>query len=106
MRDFLSIFLKSLLVLLAGIAAAAGKISSHTYDSLNRIATSTSVTGTLTRTYQGTSSRVLSAIPSSGPKILMTYGTAAEDFRLKEISNQTSAGAIIEVDRIIRPRNG
>jgi RHS repeat-associated protein len=68
---------------------------SHTYDSLNRIATSTSVTGTLTRTYQGTSSRVLSAIPASGPKVIMTYGTAAEDFRLKEISNQTSAGAII-----------
>ena len=68
---------------------------SHTYDSLNRIATSTSVMGTITRTYQGTSSRVLSAIPASGPKVLMTYGTAAEDFRLKEISNQTSTGAII-----------
>jgi hypothetical protein len=68
---------------------------SHTYDSLNRIATSTSVMDSITRTYQGTSSRVLSAIPASGPKVLMTYGTAAEDFRLKEISNQTSTGAII-----------
>lgn len=105
MCDFLSVFLKSLLVLLAGIAASAGKSStiaynhdaqgrpsgytlpgggeSHTYDSLNRIPTNTSVMGTLTRTYQGTSSRVLSVIPSSGPKVIMTYGTAAEDFRLK-----------------------
>ncbi|MEO8614474.1 MAG: RHS repeat-associated core domain-containing protein, partial [Luteolibacter sp.] len=68
---------------------------SSTYDSLNRIATSTSVMGTTTRTYQGSSSRVLSAVSTAGPQTLMTYGTAAEDFRLKEISNQTSAGAII-----------
>ena len=68
---------------------------SSTYDAVNRIATSTSVMGTTTRTYQGTSSRVLSAISPSGPRTLMTYGTATEDFRLKEISNQTLAGAVI-----------
>ena len=68
---------------------------SFTYDSKQRIQTATSVMGTTTLAYQGNTGRVLSAIPSAGPKVLMDYGTAAEDFRLKEISNQTSAGAIV-----------
>lgn len=68
---------------------------SFTYDSKQRIDTMTSVMGTTTRAYQGNSGRVLSSVSTSGPKVLMDYGTAADDFRLKEISNQTSTGAII-----------
>ena len=68
---------------------------SFTYDSQHRIQTATTVLGTTTLAYQGDSGRILSSIPTAGPKVLMDYGTAAEDFRLKEISNQTAAGAVI-----------
>ncbi len=75
--------------------ALPGGGESFTYDSQQRIQTVTSVMGTTTLSYAGNSGRVLSAIPTAGPKVLMDYGTAAEDFRLKEISNQTPAGAVI-----------
>ena len=68
---------------------------SMTYDLLNRPASLTSVMGTTTFSYQGATERVLAAIPTAGPKTLFTYGTAAEDFRLKQISNQSAAGALI-----------
>ena len=66
-----------------------------TYDLLNRQVSLTSVMGTTTFSYQGATERVLAAIPTAGPKSLYTYGTAVEDFCLKQISNQSAAGALI-----------
>lgn len=50
----------------------------------------TSAMGTTTGAYQGNCGRVRSSLSTSGPKVLMDYGPAAEDFRLKdkELSNQ------------------
>jgi RHS repeat-associated protein len=62
--------------------------------------------GTTTLTYQGATQRVLSAIPTIGPKTLFTYGTAAEDFRLKQISNQSLTNTVISDHRYTYSKDG